>query len=564
MSSRAEAGTGTATSTGRLGVDGTQPERSADIDRLTGDRCWPGPRRPSTLSVPWVRRLVLIVGPVLAVLGGVFSAVHGSGTGFGVFVSTTLALLFAVGMVALALSLPDLTAAGIVFSVTSLAAAAMAWTHTTQPAYTWAVVAIQGVLFAAWTFPWFRDLPVLPRLGSAWLGIPVWLFGAASALLLIKVTVAGQRIVYGAIAVLTVLLFIRAARRTGKDITIGVVAGLLIGLAVIVVSGSANLFSLTHYAPPGPWGAKFNGRFWGGEFAVIHPNGMAVAALLIALRVAPDPRFARWQRLASVAVPVILVFASNSRTGVLAAGVASAVWALVLLWRHRASFIGRRAAGAPAATMVLAAAVLPLVLTAGVTIAAGGQGFLLSQRYGRTQTTISDQSTANDQIGTGTDVRAITSGRTENWTAMLDAFRSDTAVEKALGDTSNSRGYLLKYSASVKNQPKLTPDDAPIAELRRAGVLGVLTFLLGFGILFWGLFRRRRPLWWGLLVVAALATIATSDQTLGGTGSTLWGLLAAGEVAVLLQSGRLRAVGHRRPPGPVTERGTASPGIGAS
>lgn len=184
--------------------------------------------------------------------------------------------------------------------------------------------------------------------------------------------------------------------------------------------------------------------------------------------------------------------------------------------------------------MVLAAAALPIVLTFAVVFAAGGQGGLLKQRYGPSQTHIADTSTSVDDINQGTDVAAVTSGRTQNWGAMFAAFGGDSVVEKIFGNTDNTRGYLLRQSATVKNQPKLTPDSAPIAVLRRAGVVGVLCFVLGFLLLFYSVWRARRPLWWGLLVLTAFATIATSDQVLGGTGTTLWAMLIAGEVAIFL------------------------------
>lgn len=165
-------------------------------------------------------------------------------------IGTGLALLVAGAMVLLALSLPGIAVEGAVVALLSLAAAAMAWSHTSEPQYTFAVLGLQVVAFAAWTFPWFRYLPALPRLGSVWLGVAVWLLGTVSALQL-SPTIGIQRLIYAGIAV---LMFVRGRQRTGRDVTVGLVACVLVGLAVIVAAGSGNFFSLNHYVSPGPGG----------------------------------------------------------------------------------------------------------------------------------------------------------------------------------------------------------------------------------------------------------------------------------------------------------------------
>ena len=138
-----------------------------------------------------------------------------------------------------------------------------------------------------------------------------------------------------------------------------------------------------------------------------------------------------------------------------------------------------------------------------------------------------DAATAADDLSTG----SVSSGRTDNWSAMFRDWRHNSVLEEAFGNIDNTRGYLLRQPASVKSQPKLTADDAGISELRRGGVLGVLAFLLGFVLLFCRAFRRHAPVWWRLSVIGTFAT-ATSDQALGGTGATLLLLLTAGEVSL--------------------------------
>jgi len=139
-----------------------------------------------------------------------------------------------------------------------------------------------------------------------------------------------------------------------------------------------------------------------------------------------------------------------------------------------------------------------------------------------------DAATAADDLSTG----SVSSGRTDNWSAMFRDWRHNSVLEEAFGNIDNTRGYLLRQPASVKSQPKLTADDAGISELRRGGVLGVLAFLLGFVLLFCRAFRRHAPVWWRLSVIGTFATVATSGQALGGTGTTLLLLLTAGEVSL--------------------------------
>jgi len=91
-----------------------------------------------------------------------------------------------------------------------------------------------------------------------------------------------------------------------------------------------------------------------------------------------------------------------------------------------------------------------------------------------------DAATAADDLSTG----SVSSGRTDNWSAMFRDWRHNSVLEEAFGNIDNTRGYPLRQPASVKSQPKLTADNAGISELRRGGVLGVLAFLLGFVLLF--------------------------------------------------------------------------------
>jgi hypothetical protein len=92
---------------------------------------------------------------------------------------------------------------------------------------------------------------------------------------------------------------------------------------------------------------------------------------------------------------------------------------------------------------------------------------------------------------------------------------------------------------------QLPTDNAAVGALRRGGVLGVLAFLVGLGLLLWHgaawLVRRGppAPAWFTIAAVSAVPTIATNDWLLGGTGGTFWALLLAGEAWLL--AGRTEA-----------------------
>jgi hypothetical protein len=215
------------------------------------------------------------------------------------------------------------------------------------------------------------------------------------------------------------------------------------------------------------------------------------------VRVGADPRFARWQRYASLAVPAVILPLANSRTGVGFLGAAAVIHA-VMVWRRR-----------------LLEAVVPIVLVGVITIASGGWDFLTSKRYGETAD--------------------VTSGRTATWAQVWREFKADDAVQKAFGDAKYARAYVVRTetAADPKDRPKLTTDNAFVGALRRGGVLGVLAFLLGLALLLWHAIRRGPPLWFTIAALASVVTIPTADWLLGGTGGTLWVYLLAGEASVL-------------------------------
>ena len=91
-------------------------------------------------------------------------------------------------------------------------------------------------------------------------------------------------------------------------------AAVLLGLAVLLLVGSASVFAVVHAVPGFAAAQEMRGRFWGGPGLYFHPNAMAGLAVVAAARIGPDRAFAGWQRLAVTALAGFLLFLTNSRT----------------------------------------------------------------------------------------------------------------------------------------------------------------------------------------------------------------------------------------------------------
>jgi len=487
------------------------------------------------------------VGVVLAaaVLGVVVALDRDVSGGVG----AAVAVLLAGAVAALATSLPGKTPEGLLLGLAVPFAAMMTWTRLNEPIYVWAVSGALGLVALVWTFPWWRDAWTVPRLGGFWLAVPIWATGVVAALLTGSWTVAAQRTVYGGLAVLVVLLVFQARRLRGRDISTGFVAGLLYCHAAILVAGAPYLFLATHYAPRTAWGRSLEGRFWGGPLLTYHPNYIALTAVIVALRVGPDARFARWQRVASLLLAGFFIVLTDSRTAALVAGVGSLAWAVLLLWRTEE--VRRRplaALSTPASRTVVAQALLPLVLLVAVVGISGGSDFLLKNRYAADQatTTTTEEGEEAEEEQSRVSAASVSSGRTAIWSLVVREWRSDSLPEKVFGTADNSRGYLLRYpdTPAYSWQPKLTADNAPLGALRRGGVLGVLVFLVGAALVLWRAFRRDAPLWVPVATLAMFGSILTEDEVLGTTPA--WIILFAAEVLVLAPIAARRA-GNREP-----------------
>jgi hypothetical protein len=389
-----------------------------------------------------------------------------------------------VGVLAASL-LPSVDPRGLLVGGVFVGAGALSWTYTNTGGFVWSLLLLSGVLFLFW----LRGFSGSLSLGSAWLGVSYWLLGALAALLVLKADIAVQRLLYAGYFGLVVLVVL--AYRSAR-FSLGIAVAFLFGLAVLLLVGSGNLFTTPHVVPDTPWGAGFEYRFWGAGWLLDHPNAMALAAMLAAIRVGADRTLALPQRLGVVAVAALILCTSDSRTGFLLLLVSTLAYALV----------GRFEAAVP----LLALALVLLV---------NGPSFLVKERYG------SDA--------------GVSSGRVETWRQVAADWRADSLTEKLLGNTRDARATV--YRPSSGTDIKLTVDNAPIAALRKAGVLGVLTFLLGLALLLWNTWRHRAnaPPWLLILIPAALISTVTNEWLLGGTGGTLWLLLLSGEAALLSQ-----------------------------
>jgi hypothetical protein len=459
-------------------------------------------------------------------LAGTAAVVVVAGAGFWHGWPAAFAALLACGLVALALSLPGITWDGLLVGFATTGYAAMTWTYTNQPKYAWGVLALGSLALGVAARPWrvrsrLREVAGLYRLGPAWLGLGYWAIGAVGGALVFKPNIVAGRLVYLAIALVTLLVVVQCGLR-GKDPTIGLVAAWLISAAVILLAGAGNAFSTLHYAPASAWGSRFEERFWGGSPLVYHPNSIATLAVVAFLRISPDRRFAPWQRVAAAASATLLLVLTDSRTGALVTLTAICVWAALALWQRldgRAVFTRLVASGGVAVVLLAASGVL-------------FEGFFLQARYSpaKIERQAAQEASAPGRAPAVDVSNDVTSGRAANWNMVFKDFRHDTAVGKAFGNTASVRGVLLRY-AHWKDQPKLLPDNSAISALRRAGVVGLAAYALGVALVLRNaLLRKDTPRWHQVTAVAALASIPFADWMIQGP---LWLTLLGAEIVAV-------------------------------
>jgi hypothetical protein len=413
-------------------------------------------------------------------------------------VEAALAGAVAAGAVVLALSLPGLTTRGALIGGVFAVNGILSW--TVMDRRIWISIGAGAVLFAVWSYPWLREVRWLPRLGTFWLGVAYWVLGILAALLALRLQVSLERAAYCGVAVLAILAVIAGARK-GGDLTVGIAAAFLVAVAVLLLAGSGNVFDTINPVPDGPWGNNMDRRFWGGGPLLYHPNSLALIAVVAAVRIGPDRIFAAWQRFGVVALAGLIVFLTESRTAFGVALLAGLLHAYAAL-RGSIAYPDRRRLWSAVAT--------PFVVAALVLVVSGGQGFLYKARYG------------DDDI---------TSGRTETWSQVFSEWETASAGDKLFGDSATTRAVVKRDGND------LPTDNSAIGALRRGGVLGVLAFLLGLALLCWRALRSGST-WLRILVISFLPAIAVTDWFLGGVGGTLWIMLVAAEVPLLVAAGR--------------------------
>ena len=430
---------------------------------------------------------------------------------------TVLAVLLALAVVAYGVTLPGITLRGAMLGGLFVAAGMFTWTFTDRPIVIWAVLAVEGVAFAVWGWPWLRNLRALPRLGAAWLGLAYWLLGVVGALLVGHLGVGAQRLAYAGVFTLACLAVLAGPPYTAKNVSRvallsnGIVAAIVVGLGALLLAGAGTLFHAVHDVPnDDPSTLLMRDRFWGGPLLYFHPNSMAGLAVLVAVRIGPDRRYAAWRRLAALGVTGLFLYLTNSRIAFVFAGCAAVVHAGLLWWR-------RRPADLPSYRRRWLAAATPFAVLALVLVLSGGQGFLFRDRFG------------------GSDV---TSGRVDTWKQVAVDWQHAGWAEKLFGDARTARAVVTRDndgSAPGAERRKLNTDNAAVGAFRRGGVLGALAFLSGLALLVWhAVTRRPGAAWFTVAALGALPTIATEDWLLGGTNGVLWLLLVAGEAGVLL------------------------------
>ncbi|MER7007985.1 hypothetical protein ABT297_33755 [Dactylosporangium sp. NPDC000555] len=435
--------------------------------------------------------------------------------------------LIAMAVVGLALSLPGLTRQGLVLGGLFVIAGILTWTATKRPGIIWAVLAIEVVVFAVWAWPWLRSARSLSRLGTAWLGLAYWFFGILGAVLVAQWKVAGQRVAYAGVFTLAVLALIAlntTAKRRGRDLSVGMAAAILLGIAALLLVGSGSLFDRVHAIPDNASARLMTDRFWGGPGLYYHPNSLAGLMVVAGIRIGFDRAMAAWQRLGVAALATLVLSISNSRTAFVFAAAAAVVHlGLVLYTSYFSANKAKRddVDRLPSRSGWLSVGTPFVVLLIVLTISNGSQ-FLLRDRF-------------NNQGD-------VTSGRTDTWRQVWVDWKDAGWAEKAFGDARTSRAVVERVNdGNPIEGPRrqLNTDNAAVGAFRRGGVFGAAAFVLGLGLLGWQALRRRRDgtlpaAWFTIGALAVVPTIVTEDWLIGGTNGAIWLLLAAGEARTLL------------------------------
>ncbi|MFI5906116.1 hypothetical protein [Dactylosporangium sp. NPDC051541] len=465
------------------------------------------------MNVPKGRAAFAVAAVVVALFAGILEYTRTNSPG-------QSAAAFAAGLIAMAvagiaLSLPGISLRGLVLGGLFVLAGILTWTAGAEHAgFIWAVLAVEVVVFAVWAWPWLRSLRDLSRLGTAWLGLAYWFFGILGAVFIAQWKVAGQRVAYAGVFTLAVLAIIALnKKRGGKDLSIGMAAAVLLGIAALLLAGSGSLFDSVRAIPDNASARMMTDRFWGGPGLYYHPNSLAGFMAIAAIRIGLDRAMFWWQRLGVAALAALVLSICQSRTGFVFAAAAAVVYLGTALW-NRHQDVDRR----------WPALATPFVVIAIVMTLGGGYQWVLKDRFA-------------DNPGD------VTSGRTATWRQVWVDWKGDGWAEKTFGNAETSRAVVHRVDdGNPVEGPRreLNTDNAAVGAFRRGGVLGAVAFLLGLALLLWHAIRRRPngampAAWFTIGALAVVPTIATEDWLIGGTNGAIWLLLAAGEARTLLQ-----------------------------
>lgn len=426
-----------------------------------------------------------------------------------------LAILLGAGVLYLALSVPGKTPEGVFLGLGITLSSMVAWTYPKQ--VVWAMLAVILLVCVAATYPWWREWSAPLKLATFWLAAPIWAYGAVSALLTGGLSVGVQRVMYGGYALAVTLLVVQAVRRRGRDITIGLTVGMLVGLGLLLIAGCRDVFvTYERFTPANDYGFGQGSRFWGGVLLTFHPNAYAMAILMVVGRLGPDRTIPRWLRIALLPTGAFFLYLAQSRTAYLLALGASLIYAALYIWRHglpRWRFW--RWLSRHDWRLVVGRALIPLAVTVLMVSISGGVDMLAKSRYNPEQEiapVVSDETLPLAPRW----LNSALSGRPDVWWLIFDDFRTDTAAEKALGNADDTRGTILRYQdpshERYSTQTKLGADNSLVSALRRGGVLGLLTALAAFLVILWRTTRPGVPVWVPVVVLVALAQSLTEDE----------------------------------------------------
>jgi hypothetical protein len=218
-------------------------------------------------------------------------------------------------LICLAVSLPGRSPEGVILGASTTIVAMIV---VARPSLAPALYGIVALVAGGRAYTWSRSSPPgnprwgFLRLGGFWLAVPVAAFAAIS-------TRTGPHLAYVAETIAVFALIMTAARRRGRDLSVGYAAGLLLALAALVASA-------------------YGEQLGAGRLLAYPAELTGLLALVCAGRIGLDRSFARWQRIAALGVGTVTLVTVGSPPAFIAAAVASATY---LVFRLRVARVPR-------------------------------------------------------------------------------------------------------------------------------------------------------------------------------------------------------------------------------